>query len=129
MDAMVLQLIKTLSQRFIGIGISFVNSSQPCRPDLWCKSDKRFRPGKGLFERFDKMNRRKSKGFKEAFHPKSLFTDAREKVEIIFGFLGIGIKANVEGLIPIGDCFFDRLENLFDPSERNAFSSGDDFLR
>ena len=102
----------------------FMNPSHPVRSDIRRKGDHRFRPGKGFFKRLDKIGRGQSEGFKETFHTNLLFTDAREESEKVFGLLGIGVKTDVKGLVPIGNRFFDRLENFLHPSEGHLFSAG-----
>ena len=70
-----------------------------------------------------------SEGFKEAFHLNPLLPDVREEGEKVFGPLGIGVEADVEGLIPIRDCFSYGLEDFLHPSEGYLFSTSNRLLR
>ena len=84
-----------------------------------------FGPGKSLFERLDKIEGGKSEGFKETFHLNFFLPDAGEKLEEILRPLGIRIEADVEGLIPIRECFPNGLKHTLHPSKGHFFSTRD----
>jgi hypothetical protein len=98
---------------------------QLVRSDLRGEGNQGFGSWKRLFKGLDKIDCRKPKGFEETFHLDFLLPDAREEVEEISRVLGIGVEADMEGLIPVRNRLPNGLENALYPSKDHPCSAGE----
>lgn len=124
-DLMPLQLVKTVLQSLIGIGMSFMNFSQTIGSHIGRKGDEGFWPRKGFLEGLNKLSAGESERLKEAFHLDPLLPDPREQFQKVFRILGRGIETEVEGFISIGERFPDRLEHFLHTSKSDFPSASD----